>query len=299
MQEAIQTTVIDGKKIAASIKEEVKVKVSALKKKHFTPCLAVILVGEDPASISYVTGKRKALADIGMMDRSIMLKEETTENEVVDIIKVLNRDESVHGILVQLPLPKHINEKNVIYSIDPMKDVDGFHPLNVGKVFLAQDAFLPCTPKGIVMLLETLGIKTEGKHAVIVGRSNIVGKPLSLLLLRRGTDCTVTVCHTKTNNLKEYTLGADILICAAGSPNTITADMVKEGAVVIDVGVNRVKDETKKSGYRLVGDCDTKALIGKASYITPVPGGVGPLTIAMLMQNVLEAALRFYAIKSA
>ena len=206
------------------------------------------------------------------------------------LIDELNNDDSVHGILVQLPLPKHINEEKVIMAISPKKDVDGFHPVNVGNLVIGRPAPLPCTPHGIIVLLEKAGVKTSGAHAVVIGRSNIVGKPVSLLLARKETNCTVTMCHTGTKNMAEIVKQADIIIAAAGRPNTVTADMVKEGAVVIDVGVNRIPDETKKSGFRLVGDVDFDAIKDKASFITPVPGGVGPMTIAMLMQNTLEAA---------
>ena len=282
--------IIDGKQIALDVRAGVAEKVVELKKKGVTPCLAVILVGENPASVSYVTGKRKALAEAGMLDRSEVLPETTTEKELLALIEKLNNDKTVHGILVQLPLPKHINEDNVIMAISPEKDVDGFHPVNVGKLVIGKKAFLPCTPHGIIVLLERMGIETSGKHAVVIGRSNIVGKPVSLLLARKETNCTVTICHTGTKNMAEITRQADILVAAAGRPGTVTADMVKDGAVVIDVGVNRIPDSTKKSGFRLVGDCNFDEVSEKASYITPVPGGVGPMTIAMLIYNTLEAA---------
>ena len=282
--------IIDGKAIAAQVRGEVAQKVSDLKAKGITPCLAVILVGENPASVSYVTGKQKALAEVGMADRSMHLPETTTEAELLKIIDDLNNDSSVHGILVQLPLPKHINEEKVLLAIKPEKDVDGFHPMNVGNLVIGKKAFLPCTPHGIIVLLEKMGIETSGKHAVVIGRSNIVGKPVSLLLARKETNCTVTICHTGTKNMAEITRQADILIAASGHPHTVTKDMVKPGAVVIDVGVNRIPDSTKKSGFRLIGDCDYNDLLETASAITPVPGGVGPMTIAMLMFNTLEAA---------
>ena len=282
--------IIDGKAIAAQVRSEVAEKVSELKAKGITPCLAVILVGENPASVSYVTGKQKALAEVGMLDRSLHLPESTTEEELLKIIDDLNKDSTVHGILVQLPLPKHINEEKVLLAINPEKDVDGFHPMNVGNLVIGKKAFLPCTPHGIIVLLEKMGIETSGKHAVVIGRSNIVGKPVSILLARKETNCTVTICHTGTKNMKEMTLQADILIAATGRPHTVTKDMVKPGAVVIDVGVNRIPDDTKKSGFRLIGDCDYNDLLETASAITPVPGGVGPMTIAMLMFNTLEAA---------
>ena len=282
--------IIDGKQIALDVRAGVAEKVAELKKKGVVPCLAVILVGENPASVSYVTGKRKALVEAGMLDRSEILPESTTEQELLTLIDKLNKDATVHGILVQLPLPKHIDEDKVIMAISPEKDVDGFHPINVGNLVIGKKAFLPCTPHGIIVLLERMGIETSGKHAVVIGRSNIVGKPVSLLLARKETNCTVTICHTGTKNMAEITRQADILVAATGRPNTVTADMVKEGAVVIDVGVNRIPDSTKKSGFRLVGDCDFEAVKEKASFITPVPGGVGPMTIAMLIYNTLEAA---------
>lgn len=286
----MSATIIDGKQIALEVRNEVKEKTESLKEKGIVPCLAVILVGENPASVSYVKGKQKALAEVGMADRSIYLPETTTETELLNIIEDLNEDKSVHGILVQLPLPKHIDEEKVILAIRPEKDVDGFHPMNVGNLVIGRKAFLPCTPHGILVLLEKMKIETSGKHAVVLGRSNIVGKPVSLLLLRKETNCTVTICHTGTKNLPEITKQADILIAAVGKPHAVTKEMVKEGAVVIDVGVNRIPDSSKKSGFRLVGDCDFDEVKEVAGFITPVPGGVGPMTIAMLMQNTLEAA---------
>ena len=288
----MSAVIIDGKQIAQDVRNEVKEKVEALKQKGIQPCLAVILVGQNPASVSYVTGKRKALAEVGMLDRSIEVPESTTEEELLKIIDGLNKDEGVHGILVQLPLPKHIDEDKVIMAIDPSKDVDGFHPVSVGNLMIGRPGFLPCTPHGIIVLLQKMGIQTSGKHAVVIGRSNIVGKPVSILLARKDVNCTVTMCHTGTKNMAEITRQADIVVVASGHPHTLTKDMVKDGAVVIDVGVNRIPDSTKKSGFRLIGDCDFEDLKEKASYITPVPGGVGPMTIAMLMQNTLESATR-------
>lgn len=283
-------TIIDGKAIAAEIRAEVAVKVKKIKENGITPCLAVILVGENPASVSYVTGKQKALSEVGMNDRSIRLPENTDESELLEIIGKLNEDDSVHGILVQLPLPKHIDEEKIILAIKPEKDVDGFHPMNVGNLVIGKKTFLPCTPHGIIVLLEKMGIETDGKHAVVVGRSNIVGKPVSLLLARKNINCTVTICHTGTKNMKEMTRQADILVVASGKPHTVTKDMVKPGATVIDVGVNRIPDDSKKSGFRLVGDCDFDEIKEIASFITPVPGGVGPMTISMLICNTLLAA---------
>ncbi len=286
----MSAVIIDGKQIAADVRADVAAKVAELKKKGLAPCLAVILVGENPASVSYVTGKQKALAEVGMVDRSVHLPETTTEAELLELIASLNADASVHGILVQLPLPKHINEEKVLLAIKPEKDVDGFHPVNVGNLVIGKKAFLPCTPHGIIVLLQKMRIETSGKHAVVIGRSNIVGKPVSLLLARKDTNCTVTMCHTGTKNMAEITKQADIIVVASGHPHTLTADMVSDGAVVIDVGVNRIPDATKKSGFRLIGDCDFDDIKEKASFITPVPGGVGPMTIAMLMFNTLEAA---------
>lgn len=286
----MSAVVIDGKQVAADVRAEVAKKVADLKTKGITPCLAVILVGENPASVSYVTGKQKALAEVGMSDRSVKLPESTTEEELLKLIDQLNKDDSVHGILVQLPLPKHIDEDKVIMAIDPSKDVDGFHPVSVGNLMIGRPGFLPCTPHGIIVMLQKAGIETSGKHAVVIGRSNIVGKPVSILLARKDVNCTVTMCHTGTKNMAEITRQADILVVASGHPHTLTKDMAKDGAVIIDVGVNRIPDSSKKSGFRLIGDCDFDDLKEKASFITPVPGGVGPMTIAMLMQNTLESA---------
>ena len=288
----MSAVIIDGKQIAADVRAEVAAKVAELKKKGILPCLAVILVGENPASVSYVTGKRKALAEVGMADRSIQLPESTSEEELLKLITELNADSSVHGILVQLPLPKHIDEDKVIMAIDPSKDVDGFHPVSVGNLMIGRPGFLPCTPHGIIVLLKKMGIETSGKHAVVIGRSNIVGNPVSILLARKDVNCTVTMCHTGTKNMAEITRQADIIVVASGHPHTLTGDMVRDGAVVIDVGVNRIPDSSKKSGFRLIGDCDFDDLVEKTSFITPVPGGVGPMTIAMLMQNTLESASR-------
>lgn len=286
--------IIDGFEIARQERERVARETALLKEKGITPCLAVILVGENPASVSYVTGKEKALAEVGMKDKSIRLPESTTEQELLKIIDELNNDKSVHGILVQLPLPKHIDEEKVIMAISPEKDVDGFHPVSVGNMMIGKKSYLPCTPHGVLVLLKTMNIETNGKHAVIVGRSNIVGKPLAILLARKEANSTVTICHTGTKDIASFTKQADILIAAVGRPNTITADMVKPGATVIDVGVNRIPDDTKKSGFRLVGDVDFDSVKEVASFITPVPRGVGPMTIAMLMHNTLEAALNTF-----
>ena len=286
----MSAVVIDGSAIAEQVKADVAAKVQALKQKGITPCLAVILVGNNPASVSYVTGKRKALAQAGMEDRSMELPESTTQEELLSVIEKLNADSSVHGILVQLPLPHHINEDTVTNAISPFKDVDGFHPYNIGRMFAGKKGFLPCTPHGICVLLKTMNIKTAGANVVIIGRSNIVGKPMALLMLQKVYNATVTVCHTGTKNLAEHTRNADILIVASGHVNTVTKDMVKPGAAVIDVGVNRIPDNTKKSGFRLCGDVDFEGVKDVAGFITPVPRGVGPMTIAMLIYNTLEAA---------
>jgi methylenetetrahydrofolate dehydrogenase (NADP+) / methenyltetrahydrofolate cyclohydrolase len=288
----MSAVIIDGKAVAADVRADVAKRVAELKEKGVQPCLAVVLVGENPASVSYVAGKRKALAEAGMIDRSEILPESTTESDLLALIDKLNKDKIVHGILVQLPLPKHINEDKVIMSIDPAKDVDGFHPVSVGNMVIGRPGFLPCTPHGIIVLLQRMKINTNGAHAVVIGRSNIVGKPVSILLARKECNATVTICHTGTKNLKEITKQADIIIAAAGHPGTLSADMVKPGAAVIDVGVNRIPDATKKNGFHLEGDVDFNAIKEIASFITPVPGGVGPMTIAMLMQNTLEAAER-------
>lgn len=282
--------IIDGFSIAQQVRKQAADEAAELCRKGTTPCLAVVLVGENPASVSYVTAKEKALEEAGMKGKDIRLPQDTTEADLLQLIHDLNEDTSVHGILVQLPLPKHIDEDKVIMAIKPEKDVDGFHPVNVGNMMIGRKSYLPCTPHGVLVLLKTTGIATAGKHAVVVGRSNIVGKPLSVLLTRKEYNATVTVCHTGTKDLSSFTRQADILIAAAGSPAMISADMVKPGAVVIDVGVNRIPDSTKKSGFRLCGDVDFDAVKEVASYITPVPRGVGPMTIAMLMMNTVEAA---------
>jgi methylenetetrahydrofolate dehydrogenase (NADP+)/methenyltetrahydrofolate cyclohydrolase len=282
--------IIDGKKTAEKVRENLTLRTNKLKEQGIRPCLAVILVGENPASVSYVTGKKRALAEIGMEGRDFSLLEETSEAELLSIIASLNADISVHGILVQLPLPSHIDEDKVIEAIDPTKDVDGFHPVSMGNLVLGRPGFIPCTPMGIIHLLDEWKISIVGKHAVIIGRSNIVGKPMANLLIRKAHNATVTIIHTGTRDLAYFTRQADILIAAAGRPGLVTADMVKECAAVIDVGVNRITDASKKKGFRLKGDTDYEGLIERAGWITPVPGGVGPMTIAMLMQNVVQAA---------
>ena len=284
---------IDGKELARSLRGEIAAGVAALKsEKGVTPGLAVILVGDNPASVSYVTAKEKACTEAGMLSREIRLPAETTEEELVSLVKKLNCDPEIHGILVQLPVPKHIRDKAVIDAIAPEKDVDGFTPINVGKMMIGDECFLPCTPHGIIKLIEFSGMDIRGKHAVVIGRSNIVGKPVAALLARKETNATVTLCHTGTPDVGHFTRDADIVVVAAGRPNTLTGDMLKPGAVVIDVGVNRIPDATKSKGFRLVGDADFESCSKVAGAITPVPGGVGPMTITMLLWNTLESARR-------
>lgn len=289
----MRAQIIDGKKLAAETRAEIAAGVAALKaEKGVTPGLAVILVGDNPASVSYVTAKEKACREAGMYSREIRLSAETPEQVVVETVKALNADPAIHGILVQLPLPKGISEKKVVDAIAAEKDVDGFTPVNVGRMLIGEDCFLPCTPHGIVKLIEVTGMDIAGKHAVVIGRSNIVGKPVAALLARKGphANATVTLCHTGTPDLSVYTKTADVVVVAAGRPNTLTGDMLKPGAVVIDVGVNRVPDATKPKGYRLCGDADFASCAEVAAAITPVPGGVGPMTITMLLWNTLESA---------
>lgn len=275
--------VIYGNEIAAEVKAELKVKIDALKEAgKRLPCLVVVLVGENPASISYVTGKEKACQAIGMENRLIRLPEATTQEELLEVVKGLNEDSQVDGILVQLPLPKHIDENEVLFAIDPKKDVDGFHPFNIGKMMMGVDTFLPCTPKGIMVMLDKMGCADlSGKKAVVIGRSNIVGKPVAQLLLKR--NATVTIAHSRTADIEQICSEADVLVAAVGKPRIVKANWVKEGAVVIDVGVNR--DENNK----LCGDVDFTEVEPKCSYITPVPKGVGPMTIAMLLSNTFDA----------
>ena len=289
----MSAVIIDGKQVAKDIRAELEAQVRHLKaEKGIVPGLAVVLVGEDPASQSYVTAKEKACAEIGIYSDDNRLPAETSEEELLALISKLNADPKIHGILVQLPLPKHIDESRVIMAISPEKDVDGFHPVSVGKMVIGEKTFLPCTPHGVLQLLLRSGVKLDGAEVVVVGRSNIVGKPLANLLLQKSPygNATVTVCHTRTKDLAAHTLRADIVIAAAGRPKTITADMIRPGAVVINVGVNRVADATAKKGYRLVGDVDYLPVKEKASLITPVPGGVGPMTITMLLANTVQSA---------
>jgi methylenetetrahydrofolate dehydrogenase (NADP+)/methenyltetrahydrofolate cyclohydrolase len=284
--------IIDGKQVAEDMRAELKVDVAALKEQGVVPGLAVILVGEDPASQSYVKAKERACESIGIYSDDNRLPADTSQEDLMALVEEKNKDPRINGILVQLPLPKHLDESQVLLAIDPAKDVDGFHPINVGKMVVGERAFLPCTPHGVVQLLARSGVETEGAHVVVVGRSNIVGKPVANMLLQKKehANATVTICHTRTKDIGSFTRQADIVIAAAGRPNTVTADMVREGAVIIDVGVNRVEDASAKRGYRLVGDCDFEGLKEKASLITPVPGGVGPMTITMLLFNTVESA---------
>ena len=284
--------IISGTEIARQIREELKQEVAELKEKHnLVPGLATVLVGEDPASQSYVGGKEKAALALGIYSERHDLSAGTTQQELLSLINKLNKDPRIHGILVQLPLPRHINETEVLYAIDPKKDVDGFHPVNVGKLMIGEPDYLPCTPHGIQQLLIRSGVKIDGAEVVVVGRSNIVGKPIANILMQKkeGANATVTVCHTGTRDISFHTRQADILIVAAGRPKAVTADMVKEGAVVIDVGVNRI-GKTPEGKAILVGDVDFEAVKEKAKAITPVPGGVGPMTITMLMMNTVKAA---------
>lgn len=287
----MENKIIDGKALSKELRDKIAKGVEALAETSgIRPGLAVILVGENPASVSYVTAKEKACREAGMVSREIRMPATTIESELLDEIARLNADKDIHGILVQLPLPKGICEKRVIDAICPEKDVDGFTPVNVGRMLIGEPCFLPCTPHGILKLIEFAGIDAAGKHAVIIGRSNIVGKPVAALLSRRETNATVTVCHTGTPDIASFTRTADIVVVAAGRPNTLTGDMIKPGAVIIDVGVNRIPDESASRGYRLVGDADFDSCVKVAGAITPVPGGVGPMTITMLLWNTLESA---------
>ena len=285
-------TILDGKKTAADLKKEIAESVIQLKAKgHKTPHLAAILVGTDGASMTYVNGKVKACELVGFNSTLIDLPEETTEDKLLEEIEKLNNNNDIDGFIVQLPLPKHIDEQKVLMAVNPDKDVDGFHPTNVGRMTLDMPCFLSATPFGILELLIRYNVETSGKHVVVIGRSHIVGRPISILMnqKRKGGNATVTVAHSRTKNLKEITLQADIIIAALGIPEFLTDDMVKEGVTIIDVGITRVKDSSKKRGYRLAGDVHFESVSKKSAYITPVPGGVGPMTIAMLLKNTLLA----------
>ncbi len=281
-----------GKEVAEEVFVDLRKRIAALKDAGTTPGLAVILVGDDPASQVYVRNKVRKCEELGMRSVKIEMPATTTQEELLAKVAELNADPAVHGFLVQLPLPKHIDEKAVINAIDPAKDADCFHPVNVGKMLIGEPDFLPATPAGVMEMLKRRGIQTAGKHAVVIGRSNIVGKPMAAILMQRGADATVTVANSRTEDLASITRTADILIAAVGKPGFVTADMVKDGAVVIDVGTNRIDDPSSPKGSRLVGDVDFEAVKEKASWITPVPGGVGPMTICMLMANAVRAAER-------
>ena len=289
---------LDGKALSLQIKDELANEVRQLTGEgRRAPHLAAIIVGEDGASMTYVANKEKSSHEVGFTSSVYRFAERTTEEELLKSIDFLNNDPEIDGFIVQLPLPKHINEQNVINAISPDKDVDGFTSVNVGRMVLSEEAYLPATPMGICTLLKRYGVETVGKHCVVVGRSNIVGTPVANLLSRKGFDCTVTLCHSKTQNLAELTRQADILIVAIGKPEFVTADMVKEGATVIDVGIHRIPDDTKKSGYRLIGDVKHSEVDPHCAWVTPVPGGVGPLTIVSLLQNTMKAYKRHEGIK--
>lgn len=287
---------IDGKKISAQIREELKIEIGKLKSAgKKVPGLVTILVGNNPASEIYVSSKSKACVEIGMLSKSEKLSPDISEAELLSIVEGYNKNPDFHGILVQLPLPKHINEDKVIEAISPKKDVDGFHPVSVGNLVIGKDTFLSCTPAGIQELLTRYNIETKGRHVVVLGRSNIVGKPIANILLQKkeNANSVVTVCHSAAKDISFYTKQADILIAAIGKAEFVKADMVKDGVVVIDVGINRVEDKTKSKGYRVVGDVDFENVAPKSSFITPVPGGVGPMTIAMLLKNTYKAYLKY------
>ncbi len=286
--------VISGNEVAAEIRAELKEKVAELKQKGIVPGLGVVLVGDDPASISYITSKAKGCEEIGLYEETVRLPADIPEEEVLKVIDGMNKDPKFSGILVQLPLPDHISVDKVINFISPEKDVDGFHPVNLGKLLRGEPCPLPCTPHGVQQLLIRSGNDPAGKHVVVCGRSNIVGKPLSAMLVQKakGANAVVTVVHTGAKDMTYFTKQADILVAAMGKPNAITADMVKEGVVVMDVGVNRIPDSSKKKGFRLAGDVDFEEVSKKASHITPVPGGLGPMTVTMLLYNTVEAGIR-------
>ena len=289
----IEDKIIDGKAIADAMKKEIAAEVAGMLDKGMdAPHLAAVIVGEDGASQTYVASKEKACQSVGMTSSVYRMPVNTTEEELLKLIDFLNNDEEIDGYIIQLPLPKHINETKVIHSINPKKDVDGFTPFNIGLMQLGEPCFLPATPAGIVELLKRSGVETAGKHVVVLGRSNIVGTPISVMLSRKGADATVTICHSKTQNLPEITRQADILVVAIGKPKFLKADMVKPGAVVIDVGIHRIEDPTTEKGYRIEGDVDFDEVAKVASKITPVPGGVGPMTIVSLLYNTLQAKKR-------
>lgn len=283
---------LDGTATARRLREQMAQDVLTLQAQGISPGLGFVLVGDNPASQAYVRMKKKACAEVGIVSRDFELPATTTQAELLDLVDRLNGDDSIHGFIVQLPLPGHINEDAIIAAVQPAKDVDCFHPVNVGKLCIGdEDGFFPCTPYGVVILLQEYGIDVTGAHVVIMGRSNIVGKPLANLLVQKrpGGNATVTICHTRTRHIAEFTRAADIVVAAIGRPGTLTADMISEGTVVVDVGINRVDDPSAPRGYRLTGDVDFDSVARKASFITPVPGGIGPMTIAMLLRNTLKA----------
>lgn len=283
--------IIDGKKISKEIREEIAKEVAKMRAEGLkAPHLAAVLVGHDGGSESYVANKIKACEEVGFISSLYRFETNITEEQLLDVVHQLNTDPDVDGFIVQLPLPKHISEEKITEAIDPKKDVDGFHPQNVGRMTIGSPAFVSATPQGIMELVKRYGIETKGKHVVVIGRSNIVGRPMSILMSQKGIDATVTVCHSRTSNLKEIALQADIIVAAIGIPGFVKEEMVKNGAVVIDVGTTRVADETAKNGWRLKGDVDFDAVAPKCSFITPVPGGVGPMTITSLMMNTLKSA---------
>lgn len=284
--------ILAGKAVAESVKDGLKSRIESLKGKGVIPGLTVVLVGEDPGSMSYVRSKERQSGKLGFKSEVIRLPAETSEADVLAVVAKLNQDASIHGILVQLPLPKHIDSQKVIETINPAKDVDGFHPVSMGKLVLGLEGFVPCTPAGIVEMIKYYGIETKGKHLVVIGRSNIVGKPMANLMLQKSetANCTVTLCHTATPDMSIHTKTADILVVAAGVPQYVGPDMVKDGAIVIDVGINRIDAPDTEKGYRIVGDVDYEAVAPKTSAITPVPGGVGLMTVAMLLSNTVKSA---------
>ena len=291
--------ILDGKELAADMRAEMKLEVARLKQEHdLVPCLAVVLVGDNPASVSYVKGKQKACKEVGLDSRELKFDAALREAELLQVVVELNGDDEIDGILVQLSLPEGIDEDRILNAIDPDKDVDGLHPVNLGRLMRGEEGFLPCTPRGVQEILVRSGIEVEGRHVVVVGRSTLVGRPVANILTQKsaGANATVTICHTGTRDLVSFTRQADILIVAAGRPRMITAEMVKEGATVIDVGVEQVADPSRKRGYRLVGDVDFDGVREKAGAITPVPGGVGPMTITLLLSNTILAAKRARAL---
>ena len=292
--------ILSGEAVSKQMRAEMTKEVARLKEKDVIPGLGVVLVGDDPPSISYIKGKRRACKKIGIHSIEHNLSATVSGEEVVDVVNALNADRTINGILVQLPLPEHLDERKILTTIDPSKDVDGLHPVNLGKLLRGEDGFLPCTPHGIQQLLLRSGIEIEGKHVAIVGRSILVGKSLANILLRKapGANATVTVCHTGTQDIAQFTRLADIVVVAAGRPNTLTPDMVREGSVIVDVGINHVPDPSRKQGYRLIGDVDFEGLCEKASAISPVPGGVGPMTITMLLHNTIRSARKAHGLSS-